>query len=51
MSIDFFNSEETFEPLLVLSNSNFLGVGKINKGKINPLRVFNITIGKSDVDK
>ena len=41
LSIDFFNSEETFEPLLVLSKSNFLGVGKINKGKINPIRVFN----------
>ena len=42
LSIDFFNSEKTFEPLLVLSNSIFLGVGKINKGKINPIRVFNI---------
>jgi hypothetical protein len=41
LSIDFFNSDETFEPLLVLSKSNFLGVGKINKGKINPIRVFN----------
>ena len=41
LSIDFINSEEKFDPLLLLSSSCFFGVGKIIKGKINPIRVFN----------
>ena len=41
LSIDFINSVEKFDPLLLLSSSCFFGVGKITNGKINPIRVFN----------
>jgi tRNA pseudouridine55 synthase len=41
LSLDYISNCDFFEPLLILSDLNVLGVGKINKGKLNPIRVFN----------
>jgi tRNA pseudouridine55 synthase len=41
LTFDYCNKEVVFKPLLILSETKFLGVGQINKGSINPVRVFN----------
>jgi tRNA pseudouridine55 synthase len=41
LSIDFFNKDIFYKPLLILSRTEFLGIGQLNQGSLNPIRVFN----------
>jgi tRNA pseudouridine55 synthase len=41
LNIDFCNKSFFQKPLLIMSENKFLGIGQLNQGNINPIRVFN----------
>ena len=42
LNFDYFNKETFEDTLLIISDANLLGIGKVIEGKIKPVRVFNL---------
>ena len=42
LSFDYFNNDTFEDTLLIISDANLLGIGKVIEGKIKPVRVFNL---------
>ncbi len=42
LSFDYFNKDTFEDTLLIISDANLLGIGKVIEGKIKPVRVFNL---------